>query len=215
MTWWILLTSGDVKAVLTVHHFSVDPEAVSCPHVTQTAVAHRTLAQTQAQAHSFFPLCLFFFSIVRIGFRIKNVAVTSVWQYQLFNINYPVLRIYELLQLQCKMNWSTSVKCSMWTHCWVLRRLKLSPFLKQLLIHILSVIHNFLKSEQCWKWQTSKVVVDVLSTRIPTEIKHSLPHLKEAGGELRLFVFFLCSDSISRLQPSQICHSLQKRKEWK
>lgn len=52
----ILFTSGDVKAVLTVHHFSVDPEAVPGSHVTQIAVTHRTLAQTQtqAQAHSIF-----------------------------------------------------------------------------------------------------------------------------------------------------------------
>lgn len=46
MTYLILFTSGDVKAVLTVHHLSVDPEAVPGSHVTQRAVTHRTLTQT-------------------------------------------------------------------------------------------------------------------------------------------------------------------------
>lgn len=48
MAYYTLFTSGDVKAVLTVHHPSVDPEAVPGSHVTQRAVTHRTLTQTQA-----------------------------------------------------------------------------------------------------------------------------------------------------------------------
>lgn len=40
-------TSGDAKAVVTVHHAPVDPQAVASLHVTQGAVTHLTL-QTQA-----------------------------------------------------------------------------------------------------------------------------------------------------------------------
>lgn len=36
-------TSGDLKAVLTVHHAIVDPQAVPSFHVTQSAVTHLTL----------------------------------------------------------------------------------------------------------------------------------------------------------------------------
>lgn len=56
----ILFTSGDVKAVLTVHHFSVDPEVVPGSHVTQTAVTHRTLAQTQARSIFHSNVCVSF-----------------------------------------------------------------------------------------------------------------------------------------------------------
>lgn len=39
----ILNTSGDVKAVVTVHHPPVDPQAVPSLHVAQSAVTHLTL----------------------------------------------------------------------------------------------------------------------------------------------------------------------------
>lgn len=44
----LMLTSGNVKASLTVHDVFVDPKAVPGSHVTQTAVTHSTLKQTQA-----------------------------------------------------------------------------------------------------------------------------------------------------------------------
>lgn len=43
-----LYTSGDVKAVVTVYHAPVDPQAVPSLHVTQGAVTHLAL-QTQTK----------------------------------------------------------------------------------------------------------------------------------------------------------------------
>lgn len=39
----LLHTSGDIKAVLTVHHAPVDPQAVPSLHLAQSAVTHLTL----------------------------------------------------------------------------------------------------------------------------------------------------------------------------
>lgn len=44
----VFYTSGDVKAVVTVHHPPVDPQAVPSLHVAQGAVTHLAL-QTQAK----------------------------------------------------------------------------------------------------------------------------------------------------------------------
>lgn len=45
---FFVFTSGDLKAVLTVHHAFVDPHAVPSFHMTQSAVTHLTLPETQA-----------------------------------------------------------------------------------------------------------------------------------------------------------------------
>lgn len=39
-----LFTSGDVKAVLTVDHFFVDPDAVPGSHMAQSVATHLALA---------------------------------------------------------------------------------------------------------------------------------------------------------------------------
>lgn len=39
-----LFTSGDVKAVLAVHHVFVDPDAVPGSHIAQSFVTHVALA---------------------------------------------------------------------------------------------------------------------------------------------------------------------------
>lgn len=44
-------TSGDGKAVLTVYHAFVDPQGVPSLHVTQSAVAHLTLSNTNKHSH--------------------------------------------------------------------------------------------------------------------------------------------------------------------
>lgn len=41
------VTSGDLKAVLAVHHAFVDPHAVSSFQMTQGAVTHLTLSHKQ------------------------------------------------------------------------------------------------------------------------------------------------------------------------
>lgn len=48
----LFFTSGDLKAVLTVHHAFVDPHAVPSFHMTQSAVTHLTLAETQTNSHT-------------------------------------------------------------------------------------------------------------------------------------------------------------------